>query len=81
VPSLQDGAPLVSEESRTPAGRATVRRGETGRDTVQDDKTQATDVPDRRNAQSDHHGKGHRPEEFDTMNPQKQSPEKTSEKD
>lgn len=44
------------------------------------DKTEIEEDASRRNAQGDHHGKGHRPEEFDVMNPKKQIPENRRDK-
>jgi hypothetical protein len=48
---------------------------------MQDDKTQGSEPAERRNSQSDHHGKAHRPEDFDALNPQKQAPEKDLDKE
>ena len=38
-------------------------------------------TPDRQNAQSDHEGSAHDPEEFDVMNPAKQVPSSPQKRD
>jgi hypothetical protein len=49
-------------------------------DNTKDSTPKKENEPERRNAQSEHHGSSHRPEEFDSQNPQKQVPDKQGKK-
>lgn len=52
-----------------------------GESDLKTEKSATEEAGKKRNSQTDHHGKGHRPEEFDVMNPQKQVPKEKGEAD